>query len=124
MKTINVKKGIRTVTLPAIFEGTAISEDGGRFFVASTEGHKANNTATERTGVEGAVLICFGTEELKDPTHPQYSDYFAFMPEDSKAIIAAQLREMADWFEQQALTGEEKSGQYDALIAGTGPNDA
>lgn len=101
-------------TAEILFKGS-VKQDTGHFFTVAKKTEGQLLLARVR---DGSVGVSHNEDDYRDAGVP-----LVFGVRDDQRI-AAQLRELADWFEQQTLTGEEKSGQYDALIAGTGPNDA
>lgn len=97
MTTVNIRMGFGSKGLPAVFEGTINDADGCKFFVATTDDFKLTQKS-EKT--EHGVIIAFGPDSMKnDGDH--CSDGLVFSSNDDKKTIAAQLRELADWFEQQ-----------------------
>lgn len=98
-KTLNVKssKGSKVV-VPVQFEGSVRDSVDFRFFVAQTdqvaytEGHDSNP----------GLLICFGDDDYLDPEQPYVSQAFAILSGEDLKVKAAQLRELADWFDSQA----------------------
>ncbi|ANN86152.1 hypothetical protein BI096_gp53 [Enterobacter phage Arya] len=96
MTTVNIRNGFGFQELPAAFEGTIHDADGCKFFIATTNDFKLTVDSEQEHG----VIIAFGPDSMKnDGEH--CSDGLVFSSNDDKKIIAAQLRELADWFEQQ-----------------------
>lgn len=97
MTTVNIRNGFGSKELPATFEGTIHDADGCKFFVATTDNFKLTPDSQD---TEHGVIIAFGPDSMKnDGEHCSYG--LVFSSNDDKKIIAAQLRELADWFEQQ-----------------------
>lgn len=96
MTTVNIRNGFGFQELPAAFEGTIHDADGCKFFIATTSDFKLTVDSEQEHG----VIIAFGPDSMKnDGEH--CSDGLVFSSKDDKKIIAAQLRELADWFDQQ-----------------------
>lgn len=99
--TIEVALGSRLTSQPMLFETKTADADGGKFYVASAGNYRLSHRELQTQTKQG-LLIGFGTDDVKDPKSGAYTDYFAFGADDDKKVIAQQLREMADWFEQNA----------------------
>ena len=97
MKTVNIRRGRVVTTQPVVFESALPDADGCKFYVATSDDFIRQVDSETSSG----LLIAFGPEKLKDDESSCYSDYFAFSAEDDKKHIAAQLRELADWFDKQ-----------------------
>ena len=98
MSMITIRGNHNMTREPVVFESQVVDADGCKFFVTSTDSFKASRYVQDNSS---GILIAFGPDELKDEDSGVYSEYFAFSAEDDKKIIAAQLRELADWLEQQ-----------------------
>lgn len=99
MDTVNVRMNpFSFPAMPVAFESNIKDSDGCKFFVAKTSKHK---TSIDDENSCCGLLIVFGSDELKNPESSECSDYFSFSENDDKKVIAAQLRELADWFDQQ-----------------------
>lgn len=98
-KTLNVKasSGYKLV-LPVSFEGSVKDGDSFRFFVVSSD----NIAYTEGDSNKTGLLIGFGDDDYLDPKKPYVSPVFAILPGEDLKVKAAQLRELADWFDSQA----------------------
>lgn len=98
-KTLNVKSSQgRKVVVPVQFEGSVRDGDNFRFFVASSDIISFNGVGCDTTG----LVIGFGDDDYLDPEQPYVSQAFAILPGEDLKVKAAQLRELADWFDSQA----------------------
>lgn len=98
-KTLNVKSSQgRKVVVPVQFEGSVRDGDDFRFFVASSDIISFNGVGCDKTG----LVIGFGDDDYLDPEKPYVSPVFAILPGEDLKVKAAQLRELADWFDSQA----------------------
>lgn len=99
-KTLNVRatNNGKKVVLPVQFEGSVRDGDDFRFFVASSDSVSYTRGCDDTTG----LAICFGDDDYLDPEKPYVSQAFAILPGEDLKVKAAQLRELADWFDSQA----------------------
>lgn len=98
-KTLNVKSSQgRKVVVPVQFEGSVQDSDSFRFFVAQAYNICYSGGHECKTG----LLIGFGDDDYLDPEKPYVSPAFAILPGEDLKVKAAQLRELADWFDSQA----------------------
>lgn len=98
-KTLNIKTSSgHKVALPIQFEGSVQDGDNFRFFVASSDTIAYTAGDDNKTG----LLIGFGDDDYLDPEQPYVSQAFAILPGEDLKVKAAQLRELADWFDSQA----------------------
>ena len=98
-KTLNVKSSHgRKVVVPVQFEGSVQDSDRFRFFVAQADNIAYTAGDSNKTG----LLIGFGDDDYLDPEQPYVSQAFAILPGEDLKVKAAQLRELADWFDSQS----------------------
>lgn len=99
-KTLNVRatNNGKKVVLPVQFEGSVRDGDNFRFFVASSDIVSFNRFDCDKTG----LVIGFGDDDYLEPEQPYVSQAFAILPGEDLKVKAAQLRELADWFDSQA----------------------
>lgn len=99
-KTLNVRatNNGKKVVLPVQFEGSVQDGDNFRFFVAQVDNIAYTQGHDKTTG----LLIGFGDDDYLDPEKPYVSQAFAILPGEDLKVKAAQLRELADWFDSQA----------------------